>query len=59
MTVCKAVYFPLGIDQKHILPPVTAEGFGGSHHPRFAECVCGPVQDETLGLVHDALEFQL
>ena len=24
----------------HILPPVTAEGFDGSHHPRFAEwCV--------------------
>ena len=22
----------------HILPPVTAEGFDGSHHPRFAEC---------------------
>ena len=21
----------------HILPPVTAEGFDGSHHPRFAE----------------------
>ena len=23
----------------HILPPVTAEGFDGSHHPRFAEWV--------------------
>ena len=23
----------------HILPPVTAEGFDGSHHPRFAECI--------------------
>ena len=22
----------------HILPPVTAEGFDGSHHPRFSEC---------------------
>ena len=22
----------------HIVPPVTAEGFDGSHHPRFAEC---------------------
>ena len=22
----------------HILPPVTAEGFDGSHQPRFAEC---------------------
>ena len=23
----------------HILPPVTAEGFDGFHHPRFAECL--------------------
>ena len=22
----------------HILPPVTAEGFDGSHHQRFADC---------------------
>ena len=33
-----AVYFRLCIDLIHILPPVTAEGFDGSHHPRFAEC---------------------
>ena len=22
----------------HILPPVTAEGYDVSHHPRYAEC---------------------
>ena len=22
----------------HITPPVTAEGYDGSHHPRYAEC---------------------
>ena len=22
----------------HITPPVTAEGFDGSNHPRYAEC---------------------
>ena len=37
ITVCDAVYFRLCIDLMHILPPVTAEGFDGSHHPRFAE----------------------
>ena len=37
ITVCNAVYFRLCIDLMHILPPVTAEGFDGSHHPRFAE----------------------
>ena len=36
---CTPVYFRLCIDLMHILPPVTAEGFDGSHHPRFAECV--------------------
>ena len=35
--VCNAVYFRLCIDLMHILPPVTAEGFDGSHHPRCAE----------------------
>ena len=35
--VRNAVYFRLCIDLMHILPPVTAEGFDGSHHPRFAE----------------------
>ena len=39
ITVCNAVYFRLCIDMMHILPPVTAEGFDGSHHPRFAECI--------------------
>ena len=35
--VCNAVFFLLRIDLTHILPPVTAEGFDGSHHLRFAE----------------------
>ena len=35
--VRNAVYFRLCIDLMHILPPVTAEGFDGSHRPRFAE----------------------
>ena len=39
ITVCNAVYFRLYIDLMHILPPVTAEGFDGSHHRRFAECI--------------------
>ena len=38
LTVCNAVYFRLCIDLMHITPPVTAEGFDGSHHPRCAEC---------------------
>ena len=38
IAVCNAVYFRLCIDLMHILPPVTAEGFDGSHHPRFTEC---------------------
>ena len=37
ITKRNAVYFRLCIDLMHILPPVTAEGFDGSHHPRFAE----------------------
>ena len=37
ITVCNAIFFRLCIDLMHILPPVTAEGFDGSHHPRFAE----------------------
>ena len=37
ITVCNAVLFRLCIDLMHILPPVTVEGFDGSHHPRFAE----------------------
>ena len=32
-----AVYFRLFIDLMHITPPVTAEGYDGSHHPRYAE----------------------
>ena len=33
-----AVYFQLCIDLMHITPPVTAEGYDGSHQPRYAEC---------------------
>ena len=34
-----AVYFRLCLDLMHINPPVTAEGFDRSHHPRYAEWV--------------------
>ena len=34
--VCNPVYFRLCIDMMHITPPVTAEEFDGSHHPRYA-----------------------
>ena len=37
LSLCNAVYFRLCIDLMHITPPVTAEGFDGSHHPRYAE----------------------
>ena len=35
---CNPEYFRLRIDLTHINPPVTVEGFDGSHHPRYAEC---------------------
>ena len=37
LTVCTAVYFRLCIDLMHITPKVTAEGFYGSRHTRYAE----------------------
>ena len=37
ITVCNAVYLRLCIDLTHITPAVTAEGYDGSHHPRYAE----------------------
>ena len=37
ITVCNAVYFRLCINLMHFLPPVTADGWDGSHHPRYAE----------------------
>ena len=37
MGVCEAVYFWLCIDLMHITPPVTANGYDGSHHPKYAE----------------------
>ena len=40
LTVCNAVYLRLCIDLIHILPPVTAERYDGSHHPRYAEWAC-------------------
>ena len=33
-----ALYFQKCIDLRHIYPPDTADGFDGSHHPRYAEC---------------------
>ena len=36
--ICNSVYFRLCIDLMHIPPPVTAEGYDGSHQPRYAEC---------------------
>ena len=38
IAVCNEVYFRLCIDLMQITPPVTAEGYDGSHHPRYAEC---------------------
>ena len=38
VTACNAVYFRLCIDLMHITPPVTAKGYDGSHHLRYAEC---------------------
>ena len=37
LSVCNAVYFWLCIDLMHITPPVIAEGFDGSHQPRYAK----------------------
>ena len=37
LTVCNAVYFRLCINLTHITQPVTAEGYDGFHHPRYAE----------------------
>ena len=36
--VYNTVYFRLCINLMHITPPVTAEGYDGSHHPRYAKC---------------------
>ena len=52
-TVCNAVYFRLCIDLMHILPPVTAEGFYGSHHPRFAECRKYVMDLDTIHLTQE------
>ena len=38
LTVGNAVHFRLSINLMHITPPVTAQGFDGSYHPRYAEC---------------------
>ena len=46
--VRNAVYFRLCIDLMHILPPVTAEGYDGSHHPRFAECEDASDRDKLV-----------
>ena len=41
------------IDLMHISPPVTAEGFDGSHHPRFTQC-----QSTSIGHRNFILYFQ-
>ena len=41
LMVCNAVFFRLCIDLMYITPPVTAEGYDGSHQPRYAEWVFG------------------
>ena len=33
----------------HILPPVTAEGFDGSHHPRFADSIRAVTDRRNVG----------
>ena len=38
LTVCNVVYFRLCINLMPITPPVTAEGYGASRHPRYAKC---------------------
>ena len=35
--VCNAVYFRLCDNLIHFLPPVTAEGYDGSHHVRYGD----------------------
>ena len=37
ITVCNAVYFRLCIDLMHITPSVTAWGYDGFYHPKYAE----------------------
>ena len=37
ISVCNAVYLRLCIDLMHFTPPLTAEGYDGSHHPRYSE----------------------
>ena len=37
LAVCNAVYFRLCIDLMRITLPVTAEGFDGSDHQKYAE----------------------
>ena len=37
ITVGNAIYLRLSIDLMHITPPVTADGYGGSYQPKFAE----------------------
>ena len=40
LLLCNAVYFRLCIDLMHITPPLTADGYDGSHHPRYAQFLC-------------------
>ena len=44
-----SVRFRLCIDLMHIIPPVTAKGFDGSRHSRYAEWVHIKLRDATDG----------
>ena len=57
ITVRNAIYFRLCIDLMHILPQVTAEGFDGSHHPRFAEWTEIFTHDQIQNAAFMAFEY--
>ena len=48
--IYNAVYLRLCIDLMHITPPVKAEGYDGSNHPRCAECL-----RTSIACVHPAI----
>ena len=51
MEVCNPVYFHVCIDLMHITPPVTAEGYDGSHHLRYAECLKISLRDSAVSVM--------
>ena len=36
----------------HLTPPVTAEGYGGFHHPRYTDCLFSNLQDDVISDNH-------